>query len=457
MVDRIIFFGLLFLLLFTPLAFGTTESWSVMIMVGITLSLTLLYVWDRVRSGSIPLHAPALYGLFLLFTLLVFGQTLSLPPDWASLSSLGMSRATLSVDGHVTQAAAAKVFTYLAIFYLVPHFFPRTAFAGSRTTGESPSPGARLFHLVDFLIFLSFGMALFALVQHFTFNGKIYWVRELSLGGQPFGPFVNRNHYAGYMELTIPLVLALVFTKDALGARRPLYLFFGVIMAGSLLLSLSRTGIISLFCQLPLLLMLLRLGGGPRRLRAMDFRAPGVLLGALVLLVFWIGAEPLAQRLGALITQAPEQLYPGRYDVWLDTLVIITQFPWVGGGLGTFPILHAIYKSRPTDALYMEAHNDYLQILAETGVVGGALLFLFGLLAIGIALRAINRERDASLLAVRAGALTGCLGILIHSLTDFNLQIPSNALLFFILVGVATMPTPRFSSLGCGEVNGPVF
>lgn len=97
---------------------------------------------------------------------------------------------------------------------------------------------------------------------------------------------------------------------------------------------------------------------------------------------------------------------------------------------------------------YTEAHNDYLQIFSETGIIGMSLLLLFGIFAIAKALRLIRlasdhiaRDRIArhrTLTAIRIGALTGCFGLLLHSITDFNLQIPSNALLFFILAAIAT-------------------
>ena len=430
-----VIWGLICLAAFTPLAFGTTQPWSIALMELAVLLLTLVYVVPQVAAGTLIVANPRLLALLSLFTLYVFLQAAPLPAALGRLEFLGLPREALSVYPRATQEAALKVLAYLALFFLAVQCFP-----GRPAAGASSAHPPGVYRFAHFLIFFAFGLSVFALIQHFTFNGKLYWVRELTLGGTPFGPFVNRNHYAGYMELTTPLPLALALAGGVPGDRRPLYLFMSVVMAASLVLSLSRGGILSFLCQMGVMAALFRFAQGPGEGTRSKLLGLGLVGIGLLALIVWLGPEPVWRRLGTLTGGDPAQLFPGRLDVWRDTLRIVAAFPLAGSGLGTFPLLHMVYKTRPTDAVYYEAHNDYLQVLTETGVLGGGLLLLFGLLAAGRALHRLRFERDRTLVGVRIGALTGCAGMAFHSVTDFNLQIPANAVLFFILAGLATMP-----------------
>src|SRR5208283_5324230 len=106
---------------------------------------------------------------------------------------------------------------------------------------------------VWFLLLLGFAVSLFAILQHFTFNGKLYWVREMRYGGTPFGPYVNRNHFAGFAELLIPLALVPLVLGKVRRQRLVLVGLFAVVPIMALLLSASRGGIVSFCVELVLL------------------------------------------------------------------------------------------------------------------------------------------------------------------------------------------------------------
>ena len=110
---------------------------------------------------------------------------------------------------------------------------------------------------VWFLLVLGFGVSLFAILQHFTFNGKLYWVRELRYGGIPFGPYVNRNHFAGLMELLIPPGLAILILRAERRDQLPLVTLFTLLPIGALFLSASRGGIMSFLAEMGLLAILI--------------------------------------------------------------------------------------------------------------------------------------------------------------------------------------------------------
>jgi O-antigen ligase len=432
MIDKLIFYGLIFLVAFTPLAFGTTEPWSIAVMELGGLLLLVLFGIKLVGEARLRVQSPVLLLVFILFVLFVFGQTLPLAGTALNINALNLKYSTSSLYPHDTGNAWLKLVVYLIIFLIVSHYFAYDAESGRQ----------RLSRFVNFIIFFSFGLSLFAIVQHFAFNGKLYWFRELSQGGSPFGPFVNRNHYAGYMELTVPLALGLLLAKGIEAERRPLYIFMSAVMSASLFLSSSRGGAMSFLGQLLFLTFLLRLAGARRLLSFSNLVIFGVLLCLVSLFAFWLGAGGLLDRVSSLSNPDGEQVYHGRLSVWSATLRIAKDFPLAGTGLGTFPFVYPVYKSENTDLKYTEAHNDYLQIFSETGMIGAGLLLLFGILAMGKALRLIRRAGPRSLTAIRIGALTSCFGLLLHSVTDFNLQIPSNALLFFVLAAIATMSVP---------------
>ncbi|MBI1747975.1 MAG: O-antigen ligase family protein [Acidobacteria bacterium] len=442
MVHRLQLYGMMFLVAFTPLAFGATETWSTALMVVTVWLLMLAHVGHAVKAGALTFHNADLHGLSLLFTVFVFVQIIPIPANLWTYEWLGFKRTTLSVDSYAGGLAAIKVLCYSMVFYLSSHIFAESEPHVPRATPTPTAPQERLYQLVHFILYFSFGLAVFGLIQHFAFDGRIYGIKELSMGGSPFGPFVNRNHFAGYMELVAPLAFSLTLYGTEWRDHRPLYGFITVILCAALVFSQSRMGIICLAVQLALLGFLLHRKRSSKQAR---LRIIGALLLLVVLVtgvVVWLGPRPVIVRLATLTSFQSDLWLPGRYEVWRGAFQIFKDFKVAGSGLGTFPIMYPIYKSRPTDAIYFEAHNDYLQILSETGLIGAGLLLLFAVLTLARALRLMRGEAYGAMRAIRGGAVVGCCGLLMHSLVDFNLQIPSNAFLFSMLAGFALLPKP---------------
>src|SRR5205085_1366742 len=147
----------------------------------------------------------------------------------AGLCAYGLVQgAGLSLDREATRGATVAIFFLLAAFLLA---------ANSFATRE------RLSLLVNLLVAYGMAMAVFALVQHLTFEGKIYWIRPTPFAA--FGPFPNRNHYAGYMEMLAPLPFALIAARAVRRQSWMFYGFAGVLMAISVFVSLSRGGMMS--------------------------------------------------------------------------------------------------------------------------------------------------------------------------------------------------------------------
>jgi O-antigen ligase len=292
--------------------------------------------------------------------------------------------------------------------------------------------------LEDWRGFVWFGMgfgflvSLFAILQHLTSNGKLYWFREMRSGGIPFGPYVNRNHFAGFAELILPLALVPLVLGRVRRERWPVVGLFAVLPIGALFLSASRGGIVSFGAELSVLalVMIQRRDVGKQL-----FAGGAVLLGAL-LLVSWLGVGQILQRLSSV--QLLEVSSGKRASMRRDTWRIFLDHPFVGTGLGTLQLVYPPYESLYDGKIVNHTHNDYLEVLAETGLLGGICCAWFLGVLLVQSLERLRQFNNSFSGALQLSGLVACSGFLVHSLVDFNLHIPANALLFFLMAHLAT-------------------
>ena len=300
---------------------------------------------------------------------------------------------------------------------------------------------------VWFGMFFGFLVSIFGILQHLTFNGKLYWFREMHYGGIPFGPYVNRNHFAGFVELILPLSLVPLVLGRVRRERWPVVGLFAVVPIGALFLSVSRGGIVSFGVELAVLALLMI------RRRTMGkqlFAAAAVLLLA-VLLVSWLGVGQLLQRFSSF--QSLEATAGKRASMRRDTWRIFFHHPVTGTGLGTLQIVYPPYESLYDGKIVNHAHNDYLEALAETGLLGGLCCAWFLGVLFSKSIKRLLRRDNSFAGTLQLSGLVACSGFLVHSLVDFNLHIPSNALLFFLMAHLAASeiqpvpppPTPQMA------------
>jgi O-antigen ligase len=306
--------------------------------------------------------------------------------------------------------------------------------------------------LEDWRGFVWFGMvfgflvSMFGILQHLTSNGKLYWFREIGYGGMPFGPYVNRNHFAGFAELVLPLALVPLVLGRVRRERWPVVGLFAVLPIGALFLSASRGGLVSFGAELGVLVLVMILR---REMGKQVFAGVTVLLVAL-LLVSWLGVGQILERLSSV--QLLEVSSGKRASMRRDTWRIFLEHPVAGTGLGTLQIVFPLYETLYDGKIVNHTHNDYLEALAETGVLGGlACAWFVAVLLVG-SLKRLRQLNNSFAGALQLSGLVACSGFLVHSLVDFNLHIPSNALLFFLMAHLATaeirqaLPPSRRSS-----------
>lgn len=421
LLEKIIVCGLFIALIFTALALGTVESWSVALFELIVVALLALWAIKVVLERSLHLRLPQL--VLPLFALLVLGLVQSIAFHASDGRRIG-----LSLDIEATRETAMMLFFLLASFIIGVNFLT--------TRG-------RLQTLANFLAIYGLALAMFALIQHFTWNGKFYWFRPNTSSASAFGPFVNHNNFAGYMEMLLPIPVALITSRAVRSEMKLFYAFSAAVIGVALLASLSRGGMIALAAELIFIAVWSSRARGKDAVHGTTLRRDRFALlkkgGAVVAIsmaifagIIWIGPDKIVGRI-ANSGDKGESFYTSRGWIWKDTLSMIAANPVLGVGLGAYETAYPIYSHSGGTLSVEFAHNDYLQVLADGGILGGAIAVAF-LVMFG---RAFSRGLNATDPLVRGIALGGGAGIfalLVHSMMDFNLQIPSNALLFLVLL-----------------------
>ena len=393
--DWVLVLGLCALLIFAVLAFGAVQEWSTFAFEAGAAVLFLVWAGKQSVSRQMKLSKNPLYPPALFFFLLVLAQ-------------LGLRT---SAYWYVTKYEVLQYISYGIVLLIV-----------AECVREE---GARK---VFALVMIIFGAcyAFFALAQELTSNGKIFWLHTPRFGGSIYGSYVNHDHYAGLMEMLVPFPLVLCMGHLLRGGKRALVAFCAILMATTIFLSGSRGGMIAFVLEVVVFAVLTF--RSRRNFRA-ALGSVTVCVLILALLVF-LGKGQVLGRLG--------DLGPGiRLNITKDCLRMFSHRPVLGWGLGTFPTVYPSFRSFYTNLFVNEAHNDYAQLLVETGLLGFALMlwFLIGLYRNGLPTsRRWEFKWDG---AVSLAAVLGCTGILLHSFVDFNLHIPANAALFYVLCALA--------------------
>ena len=467
-LDRLIFWGLCAVLILLPLPFGATEEWAVF---GFEVAAVVLYALHLIREwkgggssprvnetvgpekgGALPAYLKILLFVFLALSVV---QLVPLPMGfirvvspgtsgaWDALSREGMGLAreggwrTLSLIPALSSYELAKVAACALFAWLV---FKRVR---------------RKIDVEIFVLVLVIGAALqslYGLAEHFGGTEQIFGYKKVNYVGSATGTFINRNHFSGFLEMLFPLALGYLLARTKFfGLRKGLSLKEKVLWLGQeklqkavviglvpvliglgIIFSRSRTGIFVFLATLALAAVLISAagwsGGGGRRVAGTVRTVALVVLFAAVL----IGIRPVIERFSWSDLEKEQ-----RPVFYRNTLGIVSDYPLTGTGAGTFQNAYPRYQKKSTPWLLDHAHNDYLEILAESGLPGGGCLILA---AFGILVVLYGRwagRRDPFVKGILLGALLGITALLIHSLTDFNLRIPANAAYFVALYALA--------------------
>jgi O-antigen ligase len=411
-------FGILAVLAFSVLAFGGVEVWGESI---IEISAALLLMVWAVFCWRNP-HENIQWNVL----------------NWPLLGLLAVGIFQLLLRGtaypFLTRVELLKLASYFIVFFLAAQAF--------RTKSD--------FQVVAwFLILFCFAVSLLAIIQHFTSIKEIYWLSELNIQGDPFGPFPNRNHFAGFVELTLPVGLALMAFQGMRRDLLPLAAVLTIVPVSAMILSGSRGGIISFAFEVCVLALLVR---SRKSIEGPRMAAVGIVALTALALIAWIGAGKAIARFSTLPTK--DVSIERRASMFRGALGVLLDHPIKGAGLGT---LIAVYPRHETvyDGYVVEhVHDDYIEALAETGILGGLCGLGFLWLLYQEARKNFEAEQSHFSRGLHAGAIVALSGLLLHSFMDFNLHIPSNALLFLVQAYIATS-VPLYSGSGAAVRNAP--
>src|SRR5712671_5054020 len=397
--------GICALIVFGIAAHGAVENWAQAVLETGAVLLFIAWSVQQYFTDREIVLSPLLLPLIAL-----------------SLLALGQRAFRGTVSPYDTRLDLQILLTYAILLFLATQLF--------RTADDWRG-------FVWFIMVFGFLVAIFGILQHLTFNGKLYWFREMRFGGIPFGPYVNRNHFAGFAELVIPTALVPLVLGKVRRERRFAVVVFALLPVVALFLAASRGGIVSFAAEIGVLTLLLAL----RRAGGRHVLAGGVVLLLAFLLVSWLGVRQILERFSSM--QSLEVTVGKRATMRQDAWHMFRDHPWTGTGLGTLPLVFPAYESLYDGKIVNHAHNDYLEMLADTGLAGalcctwylGALFF--------VSLKQLLVTDNSFAAALHLSGLVACCGFLVHSLVDFNLHMPGNALLFFLMALLSTAHIPQ--------------
>ena len=469
MFDILIKLILIFLIVFTPIAFGSIELWAFSIMELGILLIIILWSIDSIKSKtslislSATSHQPSAknklslfyqsaignrqsampFILLSLFLFLILFQLLPLPSGvlkvvspktWALRHQLLITNSSfelsalsfpLSFFPFATQIEFFKWLTLIGLFFFLLRW---------RHSKKD------VIRLIPIIMLVGVAESLYGMFEFFSGHKHILHLNMEAEIAAVTGTFLNRNYFAGYLLMVIPLSLGYLFSREAtqinrfrgwrerlisLDGKTLLIGFCVIVMVLGLLFSASRMGISSLLLSFTLLSLLFR---NPSRGQKFS-RTSILILGLALLWAAWIGLDAVISR---FFTSSED--FKGRWIFWVNTFQIFKDFPIFGSGLGTFTWVFPMYRSFHLIGIATHAENDYLQLASEVGLVGVGLLlilFLFFFYKAVSGIRSLSHRDSGRYIGI--GGLVGILALMFHSIVERNIQVPSNALLYVIL------------------------
>jgi O-antigen ligase len=475
---------LICLFIFTPVAFGSMDIWAFSLMeLGILLIISLYSIQGILFQvfGNNPAFGPPnaeAKGQGAISFYAVKKKFSAIPIVLLFLFLAVILFQLIPLPSGVVKILSPKTFEIRQLLSCFHLNLPPSSISGSHPTSSPLSlfPFAtqieffKWLSLIGFFLFLLYGRllddtrirsrliivimlvgageAFYGMIEFFSGHRHILFLDDSSFMSSVTGTFINKNYFAGYLLMVIPLAMGFLLSRLAIQADdyinwrqilsslegKNLLIGFGIIlMILGLFFSVSRMGIISLLLSFSLLAVLFR---DPRKGKWFS-KTSILLIGLALLWAGWIGLDAVISR----FFSAPED-FKMRWMLWGDTLRIFKDFPVFGSGLGTFPHIFPMYRSFHIQGMVTHAENDFLQFISDVGLLGfGVLLiaFIFFLSKAVSGIRSISSPADSQRY-ICLGSLVGIFALVFHSLVERNIQIPANAFLFSFIFSLALKP-----------------
>ncbi len=407
---------------------GALGLLCVMLSLGVVFWIAESLFTKRLRYSVTPLQIP-----FLALIMVGLIQLLPLGGQAVSNDLLGVhASSALTIDPYATNLSILKIVIFFLFFSSVLIYF------------DSPK---RLRITVFVLVIFGGLMSFIGIIQKLSSPNIMLWIRQVDYA-HPFASYVNQHHFAAFLVMMIALTLGLLFSGATRPDNRLLLIIAVVVMGCGIVFTGSRGALISLIAVLAFISFLnlrselktkaLNISTALRSKAIVLIGANVALLVFLFLSVSWLGRGNMVLRQTGI--RGPEEFSNGRIEFWRNSLEIIRDNPIIGTGLGSFGVAYTRYDDWNGALRVEHAHNDYLEILATTGIVGFLIVAAFIFLLFRRGLQTISNTNNPYRRGIAAGALAGCFGILVHSLFDFPLQTNANMFFFLICAALATVP-----------------
>jgi O-antigen ligase len=435
-LDRLIYVSLLATIVLTAVPYGTVQPWWISIFECAVFLIAILAVIEALIGKRWSLD---LWLVAPLLGLILFAAFQSLPlfsgPEPMS------PRMSLSADPYGTRMFAIQLFALTLVILLLRRY---------------TSSKARLRTLIYVVIGVGVASALFGIIRQSWQQTPGFILPALPIGGRSFGQFINRNHFALLLEMSLGLTLGLIVGEVGRHRRVLVLLPMGALLWVALIYSNSRGGILASLSELLFLGVLLdpvrhltkqRVGTGWRRFQnlagglAVRVFLMACLIGLFAYGVSWVGGEPVVSNFQNAAADFSQQemennTNTSRKEIWSATWQMFRAHPLAGMGFSGYWIGITRYHHASGEITPQQAHNDYLELMASGGLIGVALVAWFGFSVMKRA-RQNLRSADPYRRAACLGALTGIFGVAVHSFVDFGLHMTINALVLFALTAVA--------------------
>jgi O-antigen ligase len=433
-IGKVIVALLLAIPMIAALAYGAVDSLALGVMFVLVAIVSILWIVDSWRSGEFRYHSGLIQLPLIGLILIAVIQLLPLGGADAStqLLSVSASRA-LSADPYATRFFLIQLIVYFLFFAAALVYMP----GGERTKRVG----------ISLVVFGSL-LAFFGILQRLSMPDSIYGLRPTPQA-IPFGPFVNQHHFAALMQLTSGVALGILFGSGITRERKIFVALAAGIMGMAVIFTGSRGGLIGYLCVVAFsaVASFVRRSANHRedpdttdrtRRNLFVIIAAGGLVVLVLASVLFLGGQGSLMRSVGLGGAQVDDPTSGRAHFWSGAWQIFLENPIIGSGLNSFGVAFTRFDTWSGFYRVEQAHNDYLQMLADGGILAVACVAVFVFLLLKIGIAAVGDHRDGLRRSVITGALAGCLGILIHSFFDFPLRTPANGFFFLMLVVLVT-------------------
>lgn len=417
---RVIFAALVFLVPLTVVPYGSFEPWWKAAFVCAVFGICILAIVDGAIGGNTEVGPVSILLPMLALAAFAFLQTVSLgsagDPGHTGLQPWN----AISADPYQTRFFALQILAltvFLALLY------------------RYASEERRMWILIHAVIAVAVASAIFGILRQTTQQQEIGFLLPLLKRAQGYGQFLNKNHFAYLMEMAFGLAVGLIVSRGIRSDRIMIYVALLLPIWFAIVLSNSRGGILAMLAQVLIATLWFIRPRVALRTALLAGIVVAVLLGTL-----WVGGDRLATNIESATTHfAGDTTRDGasRREIWRATLKMFAAHPITGAGLGGYWIAITAFHDASGNLTPQEAHNDYLELLSSGGLIGLAIGIWFAAMVVRRVTTNLQNDHN-QIRAIRFGAILGIAGVVVHSLVDFGLHMIGNAVVFLVLLMLAT-------------------